>query len=397
MTESASARPRRRGAAIVGIVALLLAGGAGYVLWNRADAAAPPAAGAAKVPSVRVAVAPVARRDVPVVLDGLGTVQASQTINIHARVDGTLESVSFTEGQNVKAGDVLARLDPRLAQAALDQARAARTRDEAQLRSAEADLARFSELQQKDYASRQSVDQQQASVDQLKATLTADAAAIATAQTNLDYTVVTAPVNGRMGIRQLDAGNLVHTSDTTPIAVLTSLQPVSVIFSLPEKDLDDVQKAAARGSVAAVATRDDGTVLGTGTLAVIDNQIDASTATLKLKATFPNENERLWPGAFVHVRLSVDTMKGALTVPNAAVQRGQDGLFAWVIGSDDTASVRPIETAQVLDGFTVVTKGLEEGERVVVDGQYRLRAKARVTVRAAGGGEVADGNTRSGS
>ncbi len=396
MTESASGAPRRRGAAVAGIIAVLLAGGAGYVWWNQADAAAPPPAAAAKSP-VRVAAAPVVRRDVPVVLDGLGTVQASQTINIHARVDGALESVSFTEGQNVKAGDVLARLDPRLAQAALDQARAARTRDEAQLRSAEADLARFSALVQKDYASRQSVDQQQASVDQLKATLAADAAAIATAQTNLDYTVVTAPVDGRMGIRQLDAGNLVHTSDTTPIAVLTALKPVAVVFSLPEKDLDLVQQAAAQGTVAAVAARDDGTVLGTGTLAVVDNQIDASTATLKLKATFPNEDERLWPGAFVHVRLSVDTVKGALTIPTAAVQRGQDGLFTWVVGADDTASVRPIETSRVADGLTVVTKGLEEGERVVTDGQYRLRPKARVVVHAAAGGEVADGRTRTGS
>ncbi|MBS7541901.1 efflux RND transporter periplasmic adaptor subunit [Ancylobacter oerskovii] len=381
MTETATTPPRRGRRAIPLLVAALALGGGAYA-WreSRVQAAQPATVTAAKAPPVSVHAVAVERRDVPVVLNGLGTVQASQTVNIHARVDGTLQSVNFTEGQNVKAGDVLARLDPRLAQASLDQARAAKAKDEAQLKGAEADLTRYSQLVQKDYASRQSVDQQQATVDGLKASIVADEAAIETAQTNLDYTTVVAPVDGRMGMRQLDAGNIVHSSDSTPIAVLATLKPISVVFSLPEKDLDAVQQAAARGQVAAVATRDDGTVLGTGTLSVIDNQIDAATATLKLKAVFPNEDERLWPGAFVHVNLPVGTVKDALTVPVAAVQRGPDGLFAWVLGDGDTATVKPIETGRVADGISVVTSGLADGDRVIIDGQYRLRPNARVAV-----------------
>ncbi|MCB4768800.1 efflux RND transporter periplasmic adaptor subunit [Ancylobacter sp. Lp-2] len=376
-------RPPRRGRLAVPllIVAAVLGGGAYAWRESRVKPAEPAqTATAPRVPMVHVHVAAVERRDVPVVLNGLGTVQASQTVNIHARVDGTLQSVNFTEGQNVKAGDVLAKLDPRLAQASLDQARAAKAKDEAQLKGAEADLTRYSQLVQKDYASRQSVDQQQATVDGLKASIVADEAAIETAQTNLDYTIVTAPVDGRMGMRQLDAGNIVHSSDSTAIAVLTTLKPISVIFSLPEKDLDAVQQAAARGPVTAVAARDDGTVLGTGTLAVVDNQIDAATATLKLKAVFPNEDERLWPGAFVHVNLAVDTVKDALTMPVAAVQRGPDGLFAWVLGDGDTATVKPIETGRVAGGVTVVTSGLADGDRIIVDGQYRLRPNAKVAI-----------------
>lgn len=380
--ETAQGPSRRGRLAVPLLIGAALAIGGGAYVWreNRADAAQPAQAAAPRVPTVRVSVAPVERRDVPVVLNGLGTVQASQTVNIHARIDGTLQSVDFTEGQDVKAGDVLARLDPRLAKANLDQARATKAKDEAQLRSAQADLARSQELVQKDYASRQTLDQQQATVDQLKASIDADDAAIETAQANLDYTTVTAPVAGRMGIRQLDPGNLVHTSDSTPIAVLTAMKPVSVIFSLPEKDLDALKEAQARGPVVATATRDDGTVLGTGTLKVIDNVVDAGTATLRLKAEFANDDERLWPGGFVHVLLSVDTVKDALTVPVAAVQRGPDGLFAWVVGDNSTATVKPIETGEVAGGVAVVTRGLESDDKVVVEGQYRLRPNVKVAI-----------------
>ncbi|MDQ0509869.1 efflux RND transporter periplasmic adaptor subunit [Ancylobacter amanitiformis] len=380
--ETAQSASRRGRLAVPLIMGAVLACAGGAYLWreNRANAAQPAAAAAPRSQTVRVNVAPVERRDVPVVLNGLGTVQASQTVNIHARVDGTLQSVNFTEGQNVKAGDVLATLDPRLARASLDQARAAKAKDEAQLHGAEADLSRYTQLVQKDYASRQSVDQQQATVDQLKASIAADDAAIETAQANLDYTSVTAPVDGRMGLRQIDPGNLVHTSDTTPIAVLTALRPVSVIFSLPEKDLDAVKNAQARGAVTVTAARDDGGVLGTGKLTVIDNLVDAGTATLRLKAVFPNDDERLWPGGFVHVLLAVDTVRDALTVPVAAVQRGPDGLFAWVVGESGTAGVKPIETGQVADGVAVVTKGLDAGDRVVTEGQYRLRPNVKVAI-----------------
>lgn len=380
-TDETPIRKRKRGSVAFVLLAIAALAGGLYV-WreNAAVAAPPPAAANAVRQAVPVSVAPVERRDVTVSLSGLGTVQASQTVNIHTRVDGTLQAVTFTEGQRVKAGDVLARLDPRLAQAALAQAEAAKAKDEAQLRSAQADLARFTQLAQKDYASKQQLDQQQATVDQLKAAIASDVAAIQSAQTDLDYMTITAPVDGRMGIRQLDAGNVIHASDSNPIAVLTTLQPISVIFTLPEKNLDAVQQAMAAGPVPVVATREDGTVLGTGTLSVVDNQIDATTGTVRLKGVFPNKDERLWPGAFVHASVDVATLKDALTMPSAAIQRGPDGLYAWVVGDDDVAVMKPIETGPVSDGSVVVQKGLDPGDRVVTNGQYRLRPKTRVAI-----------------
>lgn len=374
-------RKRKRGSVAFVLLAIAAVAGGAYV-WreNAAVAAPPPKPGASARPAVPVSVATAERRDVAVTLNGLGTVQASQTINIHTRVDGTLQSVSFTEGQNVKAGDVLARLDPRLAEAALAQAQAAKAKDEAQLRSAQADLVRFSQLAQKDFASKQQLDQQQATVDQLKASIASDIAAIQSAQTDLDYMTITAPVDGRVGIRQLDAGNVIHASDTTPIAVLATLKPISVLFTLPEKNLEVVQKAMAAGPVTVVATREDGTVLGTGTLSVVDNEIDSTTGTVRLKGVFPNENERLWPGAFVHASVNVATLKDALTVPSAAVQRGPDGVYAWVIDANGVAVMKPIETGTVANGAIVVKSGLEAGDQVVTNGQYKLRPKTRVAI-----------------
>ena len=369
---------------LVLVLLVVAVAGYGFYAWrgSTAMAAPPPAKASAAVP---VSIATVERRDMAVSLTGLGTVQASQTVNIHTRVDGTLQSVNFTEGQNVKAGDVLARLDPRLAQAALAQAQAAQAKDEAQLRGAQADLTRYTTLAQKDYASKQSLDQQQATVDQLKASISSDVAAIQSAQADLDYMTITAPIDGRMGIRQLDAGNVVHASDTIPIGVLATLKPVSVLFTLPEKNLDAIQKAMGNGAVPVVATREDGTVLGTGTLDVVDNLIDTTTGTIRLKASFPNRDERLWPGAFVHAAVAIDTLKDALTVPLAAVQRGPDGLFAWVIGADGIATMKTIETGHVSDGVTVVEKGLSVGDRVVTNGQYRLRPKSKVAIIAGTG------------
>lgn len=374
-------RKRKRGSVAFVLLAIAAVAGGAYA-WreNAAVAAPPPRPGASARPAVPVSVATAERRDVAVTLNGLGTVQASQTVNIHTRVDGTLQSVTFTEGQNVKAGDVLARLDPRLAEAALAQAQAAKAKDEAQLRSAQADLVRFSQLAQKDFASKQQLDQQQATVDQLKASIASDIAAIQSAQTDLDYMTITAPVDGRMGIRQLDAGNVIHASDTTPIAVLATLKPISVLFTLPEKNLEVVQKAMAGGPVTVVATREDGTVLGTGTLSVVDNEIDSSTGTVRLKGVFPNENERLWPGAFVHASVNVATLKDALTVPAAAVQRGPDGLYAWVIDANGVAVMKPIETGTVSNGAIVVKNGLQPGDQVVTNGQYKLRPKTRVAI-----------------
>lgn len=380
-TDESPKQKRRRGSAAFVLLAIA-AGAGGVYAWreNTAAAAPPPAIRTAERAPVPVSVAAVERRDVTVTLTGLGTVRASQTVNIHTRVDGTLQSVTFTEGQNVKAGDVLARLDPRLADAALAQAQAAKAKDEAELRGAQADLSRYTALAQKDYTSKQQLDQQQATVDQLKASIAADVAAIQSAQADLDYMTITAPVDGRMGIRQLDAGNVVRANDTTPIGVLTTLQPVAVLFTLPEKNLDVVQKAMAAGPVTVVATREDGTVLGTGTLEVVDNEIDSTTGTVRLKGVFPNKDERLWPGAFVHANVTVAVLKNVLTVPLAAVQRGPDGLFAWVIDAQGAAAVKPIETGHVSDGVAVVEKGLALGDQVVTNGQYRLRPKTRVAI-----------------
>lgn len=370
---------------IAGITALAV----GFFGWERIHAAAigrltGHVAGSATVPPapapVPVSVAQVSPRDVALTLTGLGVVQASQTVNIHTRVDGTLQAVTFAEGEHVKAGDVLARLDPRLAEAALAQSRAAKAKDEAQLRSAKADLARSQTLATKDFASKQQLDQQQATVDQLIAAVAADQAGIDSAATNLDYMTITAPISGRMGIRQADAGNVVHPSDLLPIGILATLKPVAALFTLPEKNLDAVQAALHAGTVMATATNETGAVLGTGRVTVIDNRIDPATATLRLKAEFANPDERLWPGAFVHVTVTLSTLKDALTLPDAAVQRGPDGLFAWVVDAAGMAEVRPIETGANEGDLTVVTKGLNAGEAVVTAGQYRLRAGIHVVV-----------------
>ncbi|CAH1687910.1 multidrug efflux pump membrane fusion protein MdtA [Hyphomicrobiales bacterium] len=351
---------------------------------SQSDVPTPPAQAAVPVTATRVI-----RRDVPLTLTGLGTVQASQTVNVRTRVDGTLQDVTFREGQHVKAGDVLARLDPRLAEAALAQARASKAKDAAQLRSAQADLSRSLALASKDFASKQQLDQQQATVDQLKATIDADQAAIDSAATNLDYMTITAPTSGRMGIRQADAGNVVHPSDILPIGVLATLKPVAVLFTLPEKNLFAMQAAMRAGPVPITATDESGAVLGTGRVTVIDNRIDPTTATLRLKAEFPNDDERLWPGAFVHVTATVSTLKNALTVPDAAVQRGPDGLYAWVVDGDGMAQMRPIETGATEGDLTVVASGLADGDEVVTAGQYRLRPRVHVAVSRPGDTPVA--------
>lgn len=368
---------RRRHVVVLSLaLAALLAGSA--AIYTRQHVSAEARAAPPESPPVPVTAARIAPRDVSVTLSGLGTAEASQTVNVLTRVDGTLQSVDFAEGQSVKAGDVLARLDPRLAQAALSQAEAAKARDQAQLHGAELDLDRYNSLAKQDFASKQQRDEQQATVDQLNATIVSDDAAIQTARTNLDYMTITAPADGRMGIRGIDAGNVVHASDITPIAVLTTLKPISLIFTLPEHDLDAVQKAFRAGSVAVTASGDDGSVLGTGQLAVIDNMVDVTTGTIRLKATFPNQDERIWPGAFLHASIVTDTLKNALTVPLVAVQHGPDGLFVWVMKDDGTADMRPVETGAVANGMTVVEKGLEPGDEVVTGGQYKLRPHARV-------------------
>jgi multidrug efflux system membrane fusion protein len=330
---------------------------------------------------VPVSVATAGRQDVPIRLTGLGTVQATFTVGIHSQVDGKLQDVFFKEGQHVKKGDVLAKIDPRLFQAALDQAKAKKAQDEAQLISLQKDLTRFQTLGTRGFETQQNIDQQQGKVDTTKATLLADDASIEAAQTQLDYTDIRAPSDGRVGVRLIDPGNVVHASDQASIAILVQAQPAAVLFTLPAQTLDDVREAQKRGSVEVVAyDRDNRVQLSSGTLATIDNVIDQTTASYKLKATFANADEKLWPGEFVNARLLVNTVPNALTVPDAAIQRGPNGLFVWAVSADNKATPKPVKVGPSVEGKTIVISGIADGERAVTGGQYKLRKDAPVSI-----------------
>jgi membrane fusion protein, multidrug efflux system len=370
----------RRVALSAACVIALVVGGAGYWVSKSepgvAQAQKPPARAA-----VPVSASIVTRQDIPIYLSGLGTVQASFTVGIHSQVDGKLQDVFFTEGQHVKKGDILAKIDPRLFQAALDQAKAKKAQDEALLVAAEKDLTRFKGLALKFVEPQQNVDRQQGTVDQLKAAIAADEAMIETAQTQLDYTNITAPSDGRIGVRLVDPGNIVHASDQGSIATLVLTQPCAVLFTLTGRFLDDVRDAMSHGPVEVIAfDQDNVRALATGKLLLVDNIIDQSTATIRLKAMFPNTDERLWPGEFVNARLLIDTRRDALVVPATAVQRGPQGLFAWVIAADDTVEQRPIEVGPSTKEVVVVATGLRDGERVVTGGQYKLKKGVAVSV-----------------
>jgi len=362
------------------VVALAAAAVFAGVAVNRLTKSRP--AHAAATPSVPVVVTAAGRRDVPIFYDALGTVSALNTVAIRAQVNGQIVSVDFRQGQEVRQGDVLARIDPAPLQAALDQAVAKKKQDEAQLTSAEKDLARFKTLLLKNADTQQNVDTQQAKVDQFRAMIAADQAAIEAAQTQLNYATITAPIDGVVGFRQVDVGNIIHTTDTNPLTVLTQIKPSVVIFTLPQSNLGPVREAMLQGPVDVLAfDQNNAQELARGRLLLIDNQIDQTTSTIRLKAEFPNENERLWPGEFLHVHILVTTRKDAVVVPPVALQRGPDGLYVWVVKPDDTAEQRPV-VAQTVDEYTaVVGKGLAAGERVVVDGASRLDAGSHVIVR----------------
>jgi multidrug efflux system membrane fusion protein len=336
---------------------------------------APPAAGT----PVRVATVKLA--DIPVLLRNIGAVQAFQSVLIRARVDGTLDQIFFTEGQAVKIGDKLAQIDPRPYLATLAAAQAKKAADEAQLTNAKLDLARYQNLVRSNFASRQQVDTQTMQVAQFTANLQGDEANVASAQLNLDYTTITSPIDGRTGLRQVDIGNLIHATDPTGIVSITQIKPISVVFTLPQDSLPDVRSAMKTGTLPVFAyTSDDKTLLGTGQLLTPDNAIDQATGTIRLKSTFPNADEKLWPGQFVNVRLQVGTLSRVMTIPSEAVQRGPNGLFVYLAKPDMTAAVQPIEVGQD-DGVTaVVTKGLDEQAQVVVSGQSRLQNGGRIAI-----------------
>jgi multidrug efflux system membrane fusion protein len=370
----------RRRAISVGIACLAILAGCGAFYWYSSAMSVPDRGPrAAGRPAVPVTVAVAERRDVPIYLTGLGTVQAMFSIDIQVRVDGELQEVMFTEGQHVKKGDVLAKLDARPFQATLDQAKAKRAQDAAMLIAAEKDLTRGKTLSLKSFETQQNVDQQQAKVDQLKASIAADEAAMESARTQLDYATIVAPSDGRIGIRRIDPGNIVHAADAKPITSLVRTQPCAVVFVLPATNLTDVREALKRGAVEVTAFDENGRIpLSTGQLLLIDNAIDQATATIRLKAMFPNDDEILWPGEFVNARTLVDTRHNVLTIPTSSIQNGPQGVFTWVVTANSTAEPRPIEVGPTTDDLTIITAGLAEGDRVVVAGHYKLQSKAPV-------------------
>jgi multidrug efflux system membrane fusion protein len=353
---------------------------AAVIFWRHTSSQAAQTAARTVVP---VTVTEATVRDVPIYSHALGTVQALNTVAIRAQVNGQIVSINFRQGQEVHQGDVLAKIDPAPLKAALDQAIAKKSQDEAQLIAAQKDLARFKALALKSFETEQNVDLQQAKVDTNKATIDADQAAIEAAQTQLDYATITAPIDGVVGFRQIDIGNIVHTTDTSPLTVLTQIKPTTVICTLPQSYLGLVREAMLRGEVKVSAFDQDGkNQLAEGKLLLINNQIDQTTSTIQLKAEFPNEDQRLWPGEFVRVRLLITTRKNVVTIPAVALQRGPEGFYVWIVKPDETVEQRPIEAFQADEDIVIATKGLNAGETVVVDGQSRLDAGIHVAIRS---------------
>ena len=359
-------------------VGLLLVVGLVSLRTHQKTANKKPDPGSLPIP---VSIAAATRADVPLTVDGIGTVQALNTVNIKPMVDGPLVDIHFREGQDVKAGDELARIDPRTYQAALDQAVAKKAQDEANLSNAQRDLGRYDKLAKTQYTTAQQADTQRATVAQDEALVRQDQAQIDTARTNLSYTTILSPVPGRTGIRQIDLGNIVHSSDTTPLTVVTTLQPITVVFTLPQQTLPDVTLAMrdskAQGGAAVTALPQSGgdgsdAVLGTGKLLVLDNQVDQNTGTIKLKALFPNAQLRLWPGAFVNVRLALHVDQNVITLPVAAIQRGPQGAFVFEVKPDHTVARLPVTVTRQTETLAIVSAGLQPGKVVVTDGASRL-------------------------
>jgi membrane fusion protein, multidrug efflux system len=361
-------------------------GGVGLLLclaavawWRLSLDAAPTAKAQAAPPEVPVTPGVVSVRDVPQYLSGIGTVQAFNTVTVKSQVDGVIVNVAFTEGQEVQKGDLLYQIDPRPYEAALALALATKEKDQAQLVTAQTDLVRYGRLVGPGFQTRQSFDDQRGLVAQLTAAIKGDEAQIDTARVNLGYTAIRSPIDGRLGARLVDIGNLVHATDNTPLVMITQLKPIFVSFTMPQNDLDKIRQYQAKAPLDVVALAGDNkTELGEGKLTLIDNMIAQATGTIHLKATFPNADERLWPGEFVNLRLILRVRKGVPTVPAQTVQQGPDGEYAYVIGKDDTVERRNVTVIAEQNGLAVIGKGLSPGEHVVVAGQYRLTDGSRV-------------------
>jgi multidrug efflux system membrane fusion protein len=349
----------------------------GYLIW-RAYAAGP-TANAPKSQStppvgIPVTVAAVRKGDFPVYLTGLGVVTPYDTVTVSSRVDGEITEVDFKQGQTVKAGDILAKIDPRPYQAALDQASAKKAADEAMLKNAQLNLQRYTTLSKEDFSTRQQLDTQQATVDQLIAQIKGDQAAIDNAQTELSYTTIHSPLTGKTSFRLVDPGNIVHASAAAGIVTIVKLRPISVVFTAPEQDVPRINKALAAGVVPVDALSSDGlTTLSRGHLALVNNSVDQGSGDIRMKATFANEDDVLWPGLSVSTRLLVETLNDVIVVPADAVQRGPNGLYAYVVGDGNKVEMRDIKVAQEGDGLSVISQGLSPGQNVVTEGQYRLQ------------------------
>jgi len=366
------------------VVALLVIGGV-YIAWPRHRSSDATAKGPAAVP---VTVAAVTKENFPVYLTGLGTVQGFNTVTVRTRVDGQINQIAFKEGQFVKEGDLIAQVDPRPFQATLDQANAKKAQDEASLANAKLDLQRSKNLG--DFATKQTVDTQTSTVAQLTAQIAADQAAIANAQTQLDYASIRAPISGVTGIRQVDVGNIVNAATQTGIVTIAQIEPISVIFTAPEEQLPAISAALRAGDTRVTALTTDGRkVLSQGTLSLMNNQVDTTSGTIRLKATFDNKDHALWPGQSISTRLLIDTLKDATVMPDDAVQHGADGLYVYVVADGNKADVRKVKVGPSTDGKTLIESGLNPGDQVVTRGQYRVQPGSPLAVNVANSGQPA--------
>ncbi len=388
---------QRRSLLLAATTLVVLAGAVTLGLGRDAHSAKPaePAA-----PPVNVTLARVQQQDIPIYQAGVGTVTPLASVTVKAQIDGQLERVGFTEGQDVKAGQMLAQLDPRTQQAQVQQAQAQKAKDQAQLANARLDLKRYTTLLAQDAATQQQFDTQKALVAQLDAAVKVDDAQINSAQVQLSYTKIVAPISGRVGARLVDPGNIVHASDANGLVVINQIDPIAVVFTLPGDAVQVIhraQQASPQPLKVQVFTRDDKTLLATGQLVLVNNQIDTSSGTVQLKGRFANPTHRLWPGQYLNVHLVLGERARALTVPAAVVQRNQEGTYAYVVSADDTVRLQPIKVALIQDGTAVIDAGLTAGERVVLDGQYKITTGTRVAAApasAAAGAASAAGGAR---
>jgi membrane fusion protein, multidrug efflux system len=357
------------------LVVVLLVAGVGFLGWRHFhDQAAARAAANKPPPAIPATVAAAEKADFPVYLKGLGTVQPFNTVTVKSRVDGEVTKIGFRQGEMVKEGDLIAQIDPRPYQAALDQAEAKKKQDESNLANARLDLARFTDLAKQNFATRQQLDTQAANVSGLESQIKGDQGVIDNARTQVDYTKITAPISGRTGFRLVDQGNNVHASDTTGIVMIVQLQPISVVLTAPEDNVVAINQAQAKGEVQVIAQSSDGTkTLSTGKLALVNNEVDPGAGTIRMKASFDNKDNALWPGLSVSTMLLVETLKDVTVVPQDAIQHGPDGLFVYIVGGDNKVDIKPVKVSQQGNNRAVVSEGLQPGDKVVIQGQSRLQ------------------------